>query len=52
MRRPLILVIALVVMGVLVAATAGGALADSLYIGDGSDNTVKSFDAQTGAPIS
>ena len=28
---------------------AGSARADSLYIGDGADNTVKRFDAQTGA---
>src|SRR5262249_37251768 len=31
------------------AASASAASADSLYVGDGSDNTVKQFDATTGA---
>lgn len=42
-----------VIAAVGIALTMAGisARADSLYIGDGGDNTVKRFDAQTGTPL-
>ncbi len=49
-RYLLILVAPLVLIGGLATRSAVGA--DSLYIGDGNDDTVKRYDAETGAFIS
>jgi DNA-binding beta-propeller fold protein YncE len=46
-RHLLILAVLLILIGVL--TTQGVAAADILYIGDGGDNTVKRFDAESGA---
>jgi hypothetical protein len=45
-RHLLILAVLLILIGVL--TTQGVAAADILYIGDGGDNTVKRFDAESG----
>jgi DNA-binding beta-propeller fold protein YncE len=47
-RQLLTLLVALLI-GAFGASTTLGATSDSLYIGDATDNTIKRFDAQTGA---